>query len=340
LSTANNSINTNAMVADLSESQRRDWEILRKRILVLNERAWDSRLNWPIVEQWLGNFDGTSSIEIPTERLHALYLLSQMMYFGGKEIRVLLRALYSELVYIPIVQKARKDLGGSREKHNIEAAVSNELKTTRFLGVGNPSESGVHLLYYFRQENRIPKDFFLDSARIFSRESVDGEIRTVLAEKDVRRYIFIDDLCGSGETAEKYSKDLLPRILELNPVAEIYYFSLFATTSGMTRVRTQSLFGKNCGSVFELDESYKCLTDESRYFSAMPASLDREILRKINNHYGNKVCPGNGNGFEDGQLLLAFSHNTPDNTLPIIWRDLENGSPVSWYSALKRYAKF
>lgn len=83
----------------------------------------------------------------------------------------------------------------------------------------------------------------------------------------------------------------------------------------MNRVRTKSLFNENCGAVFELDETYKCLSNESRYFSVMPSSINREHLKKINHHYGSLICPGNSGGFENGQLLLAFNHNTPDNTL-------------------------
>jgi hypothetical protein len=41
-------------------------------------------------------------------------------------------------------------------------------------------------------------------------------------------------------------------------------------------------------------------------------------------------------GFENGQLLVGFHHNTPDNTLPIIWYDEEF---ASWTPIFKRYNK-
>ena len=164
---------------ELTDTQQNDWELLRKRILVLNEKAWDGRLSWPVVKKWLENFNGAAGIEASTERLHALYLLSQMMYFGGREIRVLLRALYSELIFIPIIQKIRNKYENTRDTTRIKIEAEKELGMTRFLGVGNPSESGVHLLYYFRQENRIPKDHFLYAATIFSRKNVDGIINSV-----------------------------------------------------------------------------------------------------------------------------------------------------------------
>ncbi|WP_313238648.1 phosphoribosyltransferase-like protein [Delftia acidovorans] len=328
------------MEIELDIEQRNDWDSLRKRILVLNERAWDGRLEWPAVQRWLNNFNGRSGVDVAVERLHALYLLSQMMYFGGREIRVLLRALYIDLVLVPTIQLARQRLGGSRNERAVEREVITCLKKTRFLGVGNPSESGVHLLYYFRQENGLPKNFFLDSASIFSRSTVEGKSEVILRDDSVDRYIFLDDLCGSGETAEKYSEDLLPRILAVDSNVELHYYSIFATSKGLERVREKSLFAERCGAVYELDDSYKSLSEASRYLTVLPKSIDKNILMKINLYYGDMVCPGHATGFEDGQLLLAFSHNTPDNTLPIIWRDQENGSPVPWDSALKRYPKY
>ena len=37
--------------------------------------------------------------------------------------------------------------------------------------------------------------------------------------------------------------------------------------------------------------------------------------------------PADALGFEDSQLLIGFHHNTPDNTLPIIWFDEPGGVP-------------
>lgn len=324
---------------NLSFEQREDWDTLKKRISILNEKIWDRKLNWIVVEEWLRNFNGDSGIDVSIERLHALYLLSQMMYFGAKEIRVLLHSLFNDLVFLPLIQKVKNDLN-TRDIDTIREETKQALLRTRFLGVGNPSESGVHLLYFFRQENNLHKDFFVDSANIFSRISQgNGQSTVVLSEPNVERYIFIDDICGSGETAEKYSRDLLPRILSLNPNIELHYYSLFATSHGLERVRTNSNFGQRCGAVFELDESYKCFSNDSRYLAVVPKYIDKDKLIEISSFYGNLVYPGFPNGFDNGQLLLAFSHNTPDNTLPVIWAEQEGGNQRRWVSALKRYQK-
>jgi len=54
--------------------------------------------------------------------------------------------------------------------------------------------------------------------------------------------------------------------------------------------------------------------------------------------YGEKLVGGpHSLGFDDSQLLIGFHHNTPDNTLPIIWFD-EPGQ-ASWKPIFRRYPK-
>src|SRR5690349_19316795 len=114
-------------------------------------RAWEQRVLSPDIHAWLENFTGiTESRDV--ERLHALFMLSHFMYFGSRELRELLRALYRDLFRYPIIASIRRRLKDSIDGHLINAEFQQELAKTRFIGVGNPSESGVHLLYYFRQE--------------------------------------------------------------------------------------------------------------------------------------------------------------------------------------------
>jgi hypothetical protein len=51
--------------------------------------------------------------------------------------------------------------------------------------MGNPAESGTHLLYYFRQVNNINKDLFIDQSKVD------------LSDTQIKRYIYIDDMIKS-----------------------------------------------------------------------------------------------------------------------------------------------
>lgn len=313
------------------------WDMLRARITVLNDRVWENRNQWPQVEAWLTNFDGRAGFEPEVEQLHALFLLSQFLFIGSAETRVLLQSIYRDLFLIPLIQDVRASLGGCREPMIVEAAVNEALAKTRFLGVGNPSESGVHLLYFFRQENRLSKSVFLDSAAVFtSALGVDGKIERALAHPDVERYIFVDDVCGSGDTAEEYSKGIITEILALKPDVKLLYLAMFATRKGIEKVRTTK-FGAGSAAVFELDDSYRCLSASARILLDAPPHIDATILEKVAMSYGALLWPSCPGGWDNNQLLLGFQHNTPDNTLPIIWA--EGSSTLPWTPAFKRYAK-
>ncbi|MBJ7429228.1 MAG: hypothetical protein JHD28_09765, partial [Bacteroidia bacterium] len=129
---------------------------LYKRIRVLNELAWEGKLSENTLKKWLENFNGSALgvDKIELEQLCALQLISQLMFFGAKEIRVLLKALYNECFLCQLIKEINCTPNDISTLYN---KLHTEVKYSKFLGVGNPSESGVHLLYYFRQENSLPK---------------------------------------------------------------------------------------------------------------------------------------------------------------------------------------
>lgn len=312
---------------------------LRARIMVLSERAWEGRVKWDLVDRWLSNFTGASGFTVDEERIHSLFLLSQFLYFGSREIRVLLKAVYRDLFLLPLVQEVRAANGGLRDPSDIRKLTIAALHKTRFLGVGNPSESGVHLLYFFRQENGLSKDHFLDTAQIIERVDTPSGPARRLRFPDVDRYVFVDDVCGSGVTAINYSKDFLAEVRTLNPSARLSYLSMFSTADGMQAVRDHSIFGASSAAVYELDKTYQCLSAVSRYLKVVPPSIEPDTVRKIALHYGATLLPSHPSGFLGSELLLGFHHNTPDNTIPIMWMDQLHGSPIPWTAAFRRYPK-
>ena len=325
-----------AAPATLSNEEMECWDVIVSRVITLNERLWENRLTGGSVKRWLENFTGLTGFSPDEERLHALYLISQFMYYGAREVRLLLRAVYRELFLLPLAQQINSRVTNVRE---FEEELRTQILSTRFLGVGNPSESGVHLLYYFRQENRLPKSNFLDAAQLYRSDSAAVSGRSP-AEPGVNRYVFLDDLCGSGETAETYSKNLLPDLIQALPNVELHYLALFGTKDGLGHVRSRTAFGKHCAAIYELDNTYKWLDTDSRYFSVLRSELKSSVLQLLPQHYGKLLWPEHPLGWSDGQLLLGFFHNTPDNTLPIVWCDEENGSTRKWYPVFHRYPKF
>lgn len=316
---------------------------LYRKVKILNETTWEFRANRPSIDKWLSNFKDDN------EKLHALFLLSQFMYFGSLQMRELLKALYRDLLKYPIIEGIRYRNGDSLDGELINNEYKSSLVKTRFLGVGNPSESGTHLLYFFRQENRLPKDLFINTHEIFR---VDDN-QLILADPSIERYVFIDDFCGSGSQVKISSNGVVAQIKAANPDAEIVYLMLFATTKGRDKVRKEANFTR-VDAVVELDNSFRYFDADSRYLKDLPTYIDKAFLQNLCESHGEALFTSiytneglkeptlsrrsrrDRLGFRDSQLLIGFHHNTPNNTLPIIWYDEKH---VEWVPAFRRYNK-
>lgn len=307
----------------------------KSKFMSLTQEVWQNDIRWTAVEKWLDNFDSTAE-GLSSEQSHALYLLSNFLYFGIREVRELLRSLYRDKFRNPLLQQFRKKLEDSTDQDEIFRAFYEELSKTRFLGIGNPSESGTHLLYFFRQENDLRKEQFLNSFRIFSRDMGGLSRKPQLRDPTIERYIFIDDICGTGTQAIEYSEEIVSNIKCANPAVKVYYLTLFATQEGLQNIRRESDYDVvDC--VFEFDESFRCFSDKSRYFlPQLDIEVDKSIAKQMAEKHGKRLTNSDEHclGYKNSQLLIGFYHNTPDNTLPIIWC-----SDSNWHPIFKRYQK-
>lgn len=315
-----------------------DSEQFIAKLMILSEQLWEGRVKKHDIERWLANFTGKST-DIETERAHALALLSHVMYFAERELRELLRALFRDHYKYRVVQHIRSSLGGTTDVHIIHARFDEVLRQTRFLALGNPSESGTHLLYWFRQENRLPRELFVHPYELANTSLADPAAG--LADPKIQRLVFVDDFCGSGSQAIRMGTALLPLLRKLASTSgtslDISYFVLFANSSGIEQVRRDTTF--DCvGSVFELDDTYKVFSDHARQFSTPHDGISKDTGRIVAEAYGKELSPKWPLGFKDGQLLLAFHHNIPNNSLPIIWA----GGPEQegWHGIFHRFPKY
>lgn len=293
-------------------------------------------------EMWLSNFSDIDSDIQEKERLNMLYLLSKFMYFGNDELRQLLISLYRDLFKYPIVVSIRRANSNTIDDSFIKIELEKELEASRFLGVGNPSESGVHILYYFRQECKLSRKFFINTSDIFSTEKITEEnsskttrtfLRSEISNKSIRRYVFIDDFCGSGSQATQYLKNIVDNIKFEDSKIEVNYLMLFGTVYGINEVRKLNVFDR-VDAVFTMDETFKTFSPDSRYFKNTPDSnIDKEFSRDTALKYGANLCDP-PLGFGNCELLLGLYHNTPDNSLPIFWSDHNEWQPI-----FKRYHK-
>lgn len=306
--------------------------------MVLSEQLWEGRVDRRHIDLWLSNFTGKTA-DVETERAHALMLLSHVMYFAERELRELLRALFRDHYRYRAIQDIRSKMGGTTDVKSIHEQFDAVLQRTRFLALGNPSESGTHLMYWFRQENQLPHELFVHPFELADRSLDDPEAG--LADPEIQRLIFIDDFCGSGTQAVRMASALLPLMRRLANTSgvtlDISYLVLFANVSGIANVRDKAQF--DCvETVFELDDSYKVFSDHARQFTTAREGISQDTARGVAEAYGRDLSARWPLGFKDGQLLLAFHHNIPNNSLPIIWA----GRPEqeSWHGIFRRFPKY
>jgi hypothetical protein len=309
---------------------------LRSKMKSLDETLWEGRAKDEHVNRWLAQFNSPEDIADDAE-LQMLFIASNFLYFGAKEIRALLRSLFRDLYQYKILERIRKARADTLDLPVITAEYNRQLANTRFIGVGNPSESGSHMLYYFRQENRLGKQYFISSHQVITTSRVLFKHHSAkVKDPTIEHYVFIDDLCGSGTQAQEYCKSIVEPLKRLRPGARVYYFTLFATSFGLEQIRKLRWFDE-VGAVVELDESFKCFSHNSRIYSNLSGPIDKEKARRISHRNGLKLARDLPLGWRDGQLLLGFFHNTPDNTLPIIWYDDPEGH--SWTPLFRRFPK-
>lgn len=73
------------------------------------------------------------------------------------------------------------------------------------------------------------------------------------------------------------------------------------------------------------DESDACFSERSKVFT----DLDERLrARDIAEKKGSLLCKPAPLGYSDSQALVVFSHNCPNNTLPIIWEKNRDWVPL------------
>lgn len=303
-----------------------------KKVKILNETIWDNKATRTKILDWLSNFE-------ENERLNSLFLLTEFIYFNKHLVKQMLVSIYRDLYKYREIEKIRKNNSDTLDEEFIKSEFKIALSKTRFLIIGNASESSGHLLYPFRQENKISKSL----------------CQTDEDYEDIEHFVFIDDFCGSGQQAVDYSIDILPEIKNDFPNAKISYFMMVSTKEGKQNIIENSSFDiVDC--VLELDNSYKCFSKDSRIFKNKDDIINIEDIKQFSGKYGKELIESillreepeipieekeelmeiNKHGFNDGQLLIGFEHNTPDNTMPIFWYDEEM---IAWTPIFKRYNK-
>ena len=253
-----------------------------------------------------------------------LFLLSNFLYFGGPEVKELLRAAYRDLFRYRLVSRIRKQAEGNVDGTFLKHQYELELSRTVFVAAAvSEASSGQHLLYPFRQVNRLNHKNFLGS-----QESLTKRIEHDI--KGIKHCVFLDDFSGSGQQAMKYAAKVALEVRDIHPEVKTYLYFLVATDKSLRRIRNEACFA-DVDCVLELADDFRAFRDKSLYYIDPPDEIDQKRGKRVAEEYGKLLEPSTPLGFRGGQLLLGFDHNTPNNTLPIL-----RSTAAGWISPFPR----
>ncbi|MCF6149480.1 MAG: hypothetical protein E3K37_12575 [Candidatus Kuenenia sp.] len=279
---------------------------LKKLIMHTSATVWKYEITEKEIDRWLNNFNG-EVLTADEEKVLALWLLSNFVYYNDDEVIHLCKVLMRDFIHKILI-----------DANTIQDKIDNDLAEiiarTRFLALGEASESGGYILYHFRRINDLHISYFIFSKK-GDTDSVDN-------------LVYIDDVTlTAGKSGQAYRK--LKKIKSDYPNKKIILLTLIASEVAITELKK---IGVEVVTTIILDNRNKCFSPVSDIFHTY--SRYRIICKNFVLHYGNKIDSNWPLGYEKGEYAFGFFYNTPDNTLPIFW-----GTGNGWYPIFKRYDK-
>lgn len=190
----------------------------------------------------------------------------------------------------------------SKLARKISVALGDAITNTLFfpLGTSSASSGSMYIYQYWKELNLSESNFKLENFRTYINDSIN--------------IVFFDDIIGSGNQATKFFKNHLK-----NASANCYYFSLLGLKRGITYIQENAGF-KLVAAGTELSDEEMSFTPNSQVFT----KEEQDILKPICQKYGKILYEKYPLGYDNTQALIVFPHNTPNNTLPIIWASEKN----------------
>ena len=192
---------------------------------------------------------------------------------------------------------------------------------------GSPAQSGSSYARIYANENKI----YIDNAVSFDK------ISDVLEKKShIKAIVFVDDIIASGNSAVESLNtlnDQCGKLLEKQKVT-VFISAICGLHIGIKKLEdaiekvpfeAEAIVGD---LLTEIDQ---CFSSTSEVFSS---SDERNRAKRIVLEHGRLLQKKLPLGYGDGQLLVAFHDNCPNNTLPILW--CEPTGNKQWIPLFKR----
>lgn len=191
-------------------------------------------------------------------------------------------------------------------------------KNLHFIAVGEPGKSGGHILYYIQNIFKFRPYSSKKGQYNLYRSVKEIDLSTLTVQDEV---VFVDDIVGSGKTQ-------LTELTNANVSdAAAYGLSIMTVVyneKGESLLKNKfnniKIYGEKKLDAFDLKQ--RLLGTRSR----------TKEIREICYEYGEKIDKNHPLGYNNSQMLVVFAHAVPNNTLPIIWKEI----PTKWKALIPR----
>lgn len=267
--------------------------------------------------RWLHNFTNENEVSL------ALVLADNIMYYTLNQIRYLWNIILTNYVKLFLLDEIFED----KMLPDIEKWFPEYLREKCiFVGYGRASKSGQSMVYFFKQSHVINNLSYMERFEFLQTHS------KVLSTKE--KVFLLDDFIGSGNQAKaewfRKRKDgkSFNDVYTENPNLKFVYLALVGCGEGKKVIERSTPMKVILGE--EFDERFKCFSNISTVYSD---PKERAEARRVMEEKGRMLYEY-PLGYDNMELAIAFFHNTPDNSLPVIWKRMPDGS---WYPLFERF---
>jgi hypothetical protein len=281
----------------------------RARKLV-QARVWDE-IKEHRLEGWIGCLQNHSA------ELLGAYLLDNLCFRSRDQFFSMLDALFLDLPAYP----GMPDRGGrltDRLRSFPQPGNASSIRLAPVIGLASPpTKSGPYILRLAQRRYGIRSEWLVWPHQLAK-------------EERLTEIIFVDDFCGTGQQFVDFAKSIhLSKLHQERGDTRITYLVAAAHESGIKKIRCELPFvyvkcAEKLGPITSvLDE--KCF---DRYQIDGFRDLVLEQYARVTAQCGLPTKGKFAKGFGELSLAYAFAHATPNNTLPIFWRETDLWTPL------------
>lgn len=268
-----------------------------------------------IKEQRLDNWLGC--LKNHDAELLSAYLLDNLCFRSHEQFNSMLDTLFLN-IYCTLTDTTHDECLVERLRKKPKTLSDNGIRLTPVMSHSSPpTKSGPYILRLAQRRFGIHNDWLIWPDQI---DTVDS----------LTELIFVDDFCGSGKQFTDFCDGInLRKLVSLNPKLHVTYLVATAHINGIKKIKDDLPF-VNVKFAERLGEATSVLSGAcfARY---QIEGFEQQVIEQYQQVIQKSGLPTSGklaNGYGDLGLAYAFSHATPNNTLPIFWFDTDHFTPL------------